>query len=63
MSLALLRDAVRAEMDTSAIKPSRKSLRQLSQSEKQAVRAMRRQMRGVNAGKLAAKDEQNDWWF
>jgi hypothetical protein len=60
MSLALLRDAVRAEIQ-SGDKSDRKALRQLSETERQALRAMRRQMRGATGTSTQAKEK--DYWF
>jgi hypothetical protein len=60
MSLALLRDAVRAEIK-SGDKSDRKALRQLSETERQAVRAMRRQMRGANGTRT--QDIESLIWF
>jgi hypothetical protein len=60
MSLALLRDAVRAQIQN-AHSTDRKSLRQLTETERQAVRAMRRQMRGAAGTSAQAKEK--EFWF
>jgi hypothetical protein len=62
MSLALLHDVVRAQVQNSADKGTRKSLRKLTVTERQAVRGVQRQMRARrNPG--SAPDGVNPWWM
>jgi hypothetical protein len=62
MSLAQLREAVRAEIQNGPAKADRKAERQLSPSERQALRAARRRIRAASNtnGKQFGAEA---WWW